>query len=195
MFMKILLAGLLGGLVMFLWEGVAHEMLPLGESGVRGLDNEAAVVAVLRQNVKEPGLYIYPGAGMLKPGLTGPQKEEATRKAMEQYRTGPSGIMVVHPEGIDAGSPHHFIEQCLFDVAVMLLAAFLLFQASLTTFAARLLFVTLIGLVPTLNAELPYWNWYGFPTNYILSQALIHLVGFLLGGLVAACLVKPRAVA
>jgi hypothetical protein len=196
MFTKILLAGLLGGLVMFLWEGVAHEVLPLGETGVRGLDNEAAVVAVLKETVKEPGLYFFPGGEMLKPGLSAAQKEAATKKAMEQFRTGPAGIMVVHPEGLDATSPSHFAYQGLFDVGVMLLAAFLLSRAvALTSFGGRLLFVTLIGLVPTLNAELPYWNWYGFPTLYIMSQGLIHLVGFLLGGLVAAWLVKPRRAA
>jgi hypothetical protein len=181
---------------MFLWEGVAHEVLPLGETGVRGLDNEAAVVAVLKETVKEPGLYFFPGGEMLKPGLSAAQTEAATKKAMEQFRTGPAGIMVVHPEGLDATSPSHFAYQGLFDVGVMLLAAFLLSRAvALTSFGGRLLFVTLIGLVPTLNAELPYWNWSGFPTLYIMSQGLIHLVGFLLGGLVAAWLVKPRRAA
>ena len=66
---------------------------------------------------------------------------------------------------------------------------------ALTSFGGRLLFVTSIGLVPTLSAELPYWNWYGFPTGYIMSQGLIHLVGFLVGGLVAAWLVRPAKVA
>jgi len=196
MFTRILLAGLLGGLAMFLWDGLAHEVLPLGETGVRGLDNEAAVVAVLKENVKDPGLYIFPGGEMLKPGLSGAQKEEVTRKAMEQFRAGPAGVMVVHPEGLDAASPWHFAGQYLFDMAVMLLAAFLLSRSVwIRGFGGRLLFVTLIGLVPTLNVELPYWNWYAFPTNYILSQGLIHLVEFLVGGLVAAWLVKPRKVA
>ena len=152
--------------------------------------------AVLKENVKEPGLYVYPGAAMLKPGLSAAQKEEATKKAMEQFHAGPAGIMVVHPEGLEADASRHFIDQCLFDMAVMLLAAFLLSRAgSLTSFGGRLLFVASIGLVPTLSSELPYWNWYGFPAVYIMSQGLIHLVGFLFGGLVAAWLVKPRKAA
>jgi hypothetical protein len=196
MFKKILLTALLGGIVMFMWEGLAHEVLGLGEAGVRGLDHEAAVVANIKDNVKEPGLYIFPGGEMLNPSLTAAQKEAATKKAMEQYRAGPSGIMVVHPEGIDAESPRHFIDQCLFDVLVMLVAAILLALATgITSFGGRLLFVTLIGLVPTLNAEFPYWNWYGFPTVYIMSQALIHLVGFMAAGLVAAWLMKPSTAA
>jgi hypothetical protein len=51
-------------------------------------------------------------------------------------------------------------------------------------------FVSLIGLVPTLNAELPYWNWYGFPSTYVLATGFVHLMGFVMAGLVVAALVK-----
>jgi hypothetical protein len=187
---KILLAGILGGILMFLWEGFAHQVLPLGEAGISALDNEAAFVAVVKDTVKRPGFYIFPGGEMLQPGLTGAHKEEVMKKAMEQWQTGPSGIMIVHPEGTDAGSPMLFIRQCLFDIGVTLLAAFLLSMTSLSSFGARLLFVSLIGLVPTLNAELPYWNWYGFPPAYLFAQGFTHLMGFVLAGLVIARLVK-----
>ena len=50
--------------------------------------------------------------------------------------------------------------------------------------------VGLIGLVPSLCVELPFWNWYGYPMVYITSQAVVHIVGFLVGGLVIARLVK-----
>ena len=33
--MKILLTGILGGIVMFIWTSVAHMALPLGETGIR----------------------------------------------------------------------------------------------------------------------------------------------------------------
>ena len=68
---KILLAGVLGGIAMFLWEGLAHVVLPLGEAGIRGLDNEAAVVATIKDNVKQAGFYIFPGGEALQPGLSG----------------------------------------------------------------------------------------------------------------------------
>jgi hypothetical protein len=32
---RILLAGLLGGLAMFIWQSVAHVVLPLGEAGIQ----------------------------------------------------------------------------------------------------------------------------------------------------------------
>ena len=57
---KILLAGMVAGLVLFVWESVAHMALPLGEAGIRGLDNESAVLASLKENVKQDGFYFFP---------------------------------------------------------------------------------------------------------------------------------------
>ena len=189
---KILLAGVLGGIAMFLWEGLAHVVLPLGEAGIRGLDNEAAVVATIKDNVKQAGFYIFPGGEALQPGLSGAQKQEAMRKAVEKWRAGPSGIMIVNPGGIEADSPRQLITQGLLDIAVALLAAFLLSKvSSLSGYGGRLLFVALIGLVPTINAELPYWNWYGFPSVFTAAQALVHFVGFFVAGLILAAMVKP----
>jgi hypothetical protein len=190
---KILLAGLLGGIAMFMWEGLAHEALPLGEAGLSGLPNEAAIVATVKDNVKQSGFYIFPGGEMLQPGLSGAQREEAEKKGAELWRAGPSGIIVVHPEGMETGSTAMLVRQCLFDIGVTLLAAILLSAAPLAGFGARLAFVTAIGLVPTLNAELPYWNFYGFPTVFVMAQALVHLIGFAVAGVVLGLMVKTQA--
>jgi hypothetical protein len=192
MLKQLLLAAVLGGIAMFLWEGFSHEVLPLGQAGLRGLDNETAVVGTLRENVKQAGFYIFPGGEMLQSGLSGDQKKAVIQRASELWRKGPSGIMIVHPEGLEMENPRNLLTQCLLDILVTLIAAFLLSKAAPgASYGQRVLFVTLIGLVPTLNAELPYWNWYGFPTNYILAVGLVHLIGFGVAGLVVARFVKP----
>jgi hypothetical protein len=72
----------------------------------------------------------------------------------------------------------------------MLLAAFLLARATmLAGFGARVGFVAMLGLIPTLRVDLPQWNWYGFPTAYTAAQLVMHLVGFAAGGLVLARLI------
>ena len=77
------------------------------------------------------------------------------------------------------------------DVVAMLLAAILLTRAAaLNTYVKRMSFVALMGLFPTLHAEIPYWNWYGFPTAYLAAQFTVHLVGFLVGGLILARLIR-----
>lgn len=47
---------------MFLWGAVSHMVLPTGEIGVKMLSDEPAVLAVLAEKVKDPGVYLFPGA-------------------------------------------------------------------------------------------------------------------------------------
>ena len=46
--MRILIAGILGGIVMFIWTSIAHMALPLGEAGINEIPNESAVLARCR---------------------------------------------------------------------------------------------------------------------------------------------------
>jgi hypothetical protein len=171
-----------------MWEGLAHEVLPLGEAGIRGLNNEPAVLASLKDNVKEPGFYIFPWMDE-SPGVN---KEPAMQKTMEMAKAGPAGIMIVHPEGIDYSMGRLLGTQCAFDIVVMVLAAALVSWAGvLKRYGARVAFVTSLGLFPTLSVDLPLWNWYRFPSTYTAAQFFEHLVGYLVGGLVVAAIVKP----
>ena len=184
---RIVLAALVGGVALFAWESVAHMALPLGEAGLRVLDNEPTVLAALKQNIKEPGFYFFPAGDSMKPGLTGQQQQQAMENQAKLMRAGPAGILIIHPEGLDSITAGKLLTQFGADVVAMLVAALLLAHAtSLKGYAGRVLFVALIGLIPTLQTDLPQWNWYGFPTVYLLAQFTVHLAGFVAGGLVLA---------
>ena len=45
--MRILLAGLVGGVVMFIWATIAHVATPLASEGLKQLPNEAATISTL----------------------------------------------------------------------------------------------------------------------------------------------------
>lgn len=123
--------------------------------------------------------------------MTGEQKKAAMDKAMEGFRTGPGGIMIAHPNGRPSTLAGMLLTQFATDVLVMLLAAGLLARAMAKRFGDRMIFVTLMGLLPTLAVEIPLWNWYGFPSVYTLAQLVVHVVGFAAGGLVLAKIVQP----
>lgn len=91
---RTLLAGVVGGLVLFVWGAVSHMALGLGSMGVKTFSNEGAVLSLLRENVGQPGLYLYPAEGM----EAGQPTEEQQRVWDERYRQGPTGILVVGPE-------------------------------------------------------------------------------------------------
>ena len=66
---RIILGGILGGIAFFMWEGLAHEVLPLGEAGIKGMSGEPQVLASIKDNVKEAGFYIFPWTDAT-PGLS-----------------------------------------------------------------------------------------------------------------------------
>jgi hypothetical protein len=188
---RILLGGLLGGLAMFLWEGLAHEALPLGEAGIKGLSDDTPVVVSIKASVKEPGFYMFPWVEETS-GMTGAQKQEAMQRTMEKAKQGPAGLMVVHPEGRDYSMPKLLGVQAVLDILAMLLAAALVaWSAVLKSYGSRVLFVAALGLLPGLTVHLPLWNWYAFPAAYAMAQIFVHVAGFLLGALVVAAMVRP----
>ncbi len=64
--MRILLAGILGGIVMFVWTSIAHMALPLGEAGINEIPNESAVLGAMQSSIADKtGLYIFPGLGVV----------------------------------------------------------------------------------------------------------------------------------
>jgi hypothetical protein len=76
---RVLLVGLLGGIAMFIWVSIAHMVLPLGETGMREIPNEAPLlVAMQGQMGNSGGLYLFPGRG-LGPDATRAQKNAAMK--------------------------------------------------------------------------------------------------------------------
>ena len=41
--MRLLLAGIVGGIVVFIWGAITHVVLPLGEMGIQNLPNEEGI--------------------------------------------------------------------------------------------------------------------------------------------------------
>jgi hypothetical protein len=114
------------------------------------------------------------------------------QKTMEKAKIGPAGIMVVAPGGVEYNMGVLLGKQCGFDIVAMLIAAALVSWAGvLKGYGGRVTFVTLLGLFPTLSVDLPFWNWYGFPSTFTAAQFVVHIVGYLVGGLVLAAIVKP----
>jgi hypothetical protein len=99
MIKRIILAGVLGGIAMFIWTSIAHMALPLGEAGIREIPNEQAVLSAIQTNIGEQsGLYLFPGLG-LGPNPTRQQRHEAMQHLGERFANNPSGILMYHPPG------------------------------------------------------------------------------------------------
>jgi len=186
---KKLLAAVLGGLAFFCWSFVAHDVLPLGKTGIKEVPNEQAVLAAMKANMPGNGLFFIPGLG-LPENATRAQQNTAMEARMHKVETGPSGFLVYHPSlsfsfgkalGVELGT----------NILQVLLAVILLGQTSLVSFAARWRFITLAGILAAITTNISYWNWYGFPGNYTLAYICTIAMGFVFAGLAAAAIVKP----
>jgi len=185
---RIVIAGLLGGIVVFCWGAAAHMVLPLGMVGVHyeALDSEDAVLAALKAGLPESGMYFLPGMDMSI------ADETQRMKAMEEKGTGGSAIVVYHSAGGPEMSGRLMAVEFAMNVACALIAA-LIVAAMPVKYTTRVLVVGLLGLFAWLEVEGSYWNWYGYPDAYTAAQGVIAVVGWLLAGLAIASVVGgPR---
>ena len=74
--------------------------LPIGTMGIRSIPGEEKVVASIKDAIREPGFYFIPGRDMNKP-----MSESEAEAYVTKLRQGPSGVMVIHPEGSESMSP------------------------------------------------------------------------------------------
>ena len=78
--MRILLAGILGGIVMVVWTLIAHMGLPLGEARTNEIPSESVVLSAMQSSKGEKtGLNIFPGLGVGK-NATCEEKNEAIKQ-------------------------------------------------------------------------------------------------------------------
>ncbi len=188
---RVLLAGIAGGVVLFVWGALSHMALGLGEVGVKLIHNEDAVITAMQSTIQEPGFYFFPGEGM----ETGKPTPEQQKRWEEKYSRGPTGVLIYQPGGAKPWDPMLFLTELLADIGAALIAAFLLNSAvaSLGSLAARVFFVAPLGLFSGLDVLVSYWNWYRFPTDYTLAIMADGIIGWTLVGVTLALLIKSRA--
>jgi len=190
---RIILAGVLGSIAMFVWSSLAHTVLPLGEVGVSQIPNEAPVLSAMQTSMGQTsGLYFYPGFGVPKDA-----PREQRNAAMKDYGTklaaNPSGILIYHPPGAKALTPGQLGTEYLTELLECLLVAFLVARAGIAGYRARLGFIVVAGIMAAITTNIPYWNWYGFPTDYTVAYASTEIIGYLVAGLVIARMLKTAA--
>jgi hypothetical protein len=193
---RIFLAALLGAIAMFIWTSIAHMVLPLGEAGIREIPNENAVLNAMQSNIAEQaGLYSFPGFG-LGPNPSREAQHEAMKHMDEKLAQHPSGLLMYHPAGSRPFVMGRYLTiEFVTEFLEALLVVYLLSLSRLTTFGARLGFVTVAGALAAIATNVSYWNWYGFPGVYTSAYMFIQVVGFFCVGLIAAFILKKETIA
>src|SRR5262249_44522090 len=146
---RIILAGILGGIAMFIWTSIAHMVLPLGKAGVHlQIPNEDQLLASLQTNLGDNwGLYLFPSFG-IGDNATREEQKEARARYPEKLARNPSGVLVYHPTGTRTLAFVKFLViECGTELLEAILAVYLLARTRITHFAGRVGFVFVVGIV------------------------------------------------
>ena len=188
---RIFLAAIIAGIVLFVWNFIGHDILPLGHVGVHEIPNESAVLDAMKANIGDShGFYFFPGLGY-GDHPTREQQSEGMKQMAAKLAANPSGILIYHPPGRTFAFAQALIVEFATDFVQALLVIFLLAQTSIRGFGGRVGFVLVAGILANITTNISYWNWYGFPKHYTAAYMLIGVIGFLCVGIVAA-LILPR---
>jgi len=180
--MRVLVAALMGGIVMFIWGAVAHMALGLGDVGMRQPVAEDAVLGSLRPGLGEQaGVFVLPSVDPAK---------MHDKTVMDAYSTkakaSPYALVVYMPQGDDLSDMSGTLpRQWASDTLSALALAFVMGLAAFS-FMTRLSIALAAAVFAWLSTLVPYWNWYRFPTNFTLAALIEQVIGWLLAGAVMA---------
>ncbi|OOG55878.1 hypothetical protein B0E47_08450 [Rhodanobacter sp. B05] len=176
--MRVLVAGLIGGILMFMWGVMAHMALGLGNVGIKQPANENAALSGLQEGLGgQAGVYILPS---LDPGKMGDAAEVRTY-SIKAVRS-PYAWVVYQPQGTDMMQMGPQIgRQWASDTLSALALAFVMGLA-VVGFRRRLAIAAAAAIFAWLSTMLPYWNWYRFPLDFTLAALVEQLIGWLIAG-------------
>ena len=183
---KVVTPAIFAAIVVYVWMFISWAVLPWHKDIFKNLPNGDSLAVQMKQSIKEPGIYRYPG-------VPNEATTEAVNKIAGKYASGPIiTFMVYNPSGMDMVNPLQLVWGFLIIFLNALVAAFLLYTSKLKEkgFLIRLIFILLLAVFAALIGPLVQWNWLLFPAGYSFGVALDYLVTWLLGGIVLAGLIK-----
>ena len=181
--MRIVIAGLIGGIVLFVWSMLAHVVLLIGELGMKVASNQDVTISTLQAAAdKGPGVYMIPG---MAPEQW--QDDAAMQAFVEKYKAAPSAFVVYDPSGNPSMSNMvpNLVKQFIGDYFIALLAAWIMASGAFS-FGTRVAMGAAMGLIAWLSANVPYWNWYRFPMDFTIGAWLDYGLGLLIASIAMA---------
>lgn len=178
---RIILAGVLGGIVMFMAGAFEHMALNWGGRTIKVLPDDKATRDFFASQKAEHGVYGFPSAGA-----------HATEAELnELYKQG-NGIIFIGRTGENMMSPMQLGMEAGSNVVVALAAAFIVSRLRVGSgFGLRWLVVLMIGVAAWFSIAASHAIWYRFHWDFVRDELLCATLESALAGLVIAGLVKP----
>lgn len=179
MIKKIIISGVVGGMVLISWAFVTNVFFGFqSKIDMRRIPNEGQVYQILRENIVEPGGYIC------NPPLT-PAGAFPLNEPIFNIRY--SGM------GHEAAAMELATQLAMAIIAAAIAAWMLSVTSSriLSTYSRRVLFFAVIGLLFAIFSDLAKFGIGGYPLRSVLLLAGNNVVSWTLVGLVTAMWIRP----
>ena len=169
--MKKTAAVIISAIILLIWGAVSWMVLPWHQMVANEFTNESEVAETIRANAPKPGIYYLPFSH-------------------KNHKAGETAAFVnALPQSNTPTMTNQLVTQFVGDLISALLVICLLSQTAGLSYWGRVGFVTLVGVVIASVSHFPYWNWFGFPTQYVTVIVIDSLIAWFLAGLVMAKLV------
>ena len=181
--MRVIIAAIVGGIIVFVWSAVAHIVTPLGKMGLSTMADDSMLEQF--KSLPSSGMYFFPRMDMTRK----PTAEEQ-KAYVEKVRSGPSGLLILTKSGGESMSPRQLGTELASNVIAALIAAILV-SFMIGSWLKRAVAVALMGVFGVTSLVVSYWIWFGFPAQYVTAELITETVGWLLAGLAIAKIVRP----
>src|ERR1043165_9225580 len=165
------------GIVLFFWSFMSWVVLPIHTPTIKQIPQADSVLAVMKANIHEKGVYYFPWLDAEHHNDPG-----AMDAWNEQYRRGPVGFMVFDPAGNEPFNPGALGLSLVFEFVAAAVGIWLYKRstAPLGNYFSRATYFGVIGILISVTVYMQEWIHMKFPLPYILAFCTDSVVGWLL---------------
>lgn len=186
---RILFGAIAGALIAFIWSTFSYMVLPWHNLGYGWFKDGEAVSRVLVEQMDQDGIYLVPNL----PPMSEHDNAETQMQWQDDAKRGPFVYMWIMRGGLQFNMAGSMVIQFLIQLAVGLIAAFLLAKSTFTTWLGRAAGVSVLVFSGSFLTLVPFWNWFGFPVLSTVVTLADYLIAWFLAGLAMAKVVPSAS--
>ncbi len=180
-------AGVIGGLILFVWGYVSWMVLPWHEMTMHKFQNEIEVGHVIARNASHDGMYIVPCGHCSSDAK---EKMEAAAKGKTHMEApaykGPFMFASVRLAGMPSSMTKHIIIGLFIQLLAAFVGAWVLMQTKGLKYLKKVRLFVILGIFSGILSYLPMWNWMGASVGYTVVGIADLAIGWLLAGFAMA---------
>ncbi|MDN3508222.1 MAG: hypothetical protein P0S94_04810 [Simkaniaceae bacterium] len=172
---RVLLAAVLGGLFIILWELFSWNVIPWYKEAIRPLANEKFVSWIVTENSDDRGIYVLP-----YPGSKVEKDEQVFIFAS------------ISPKGLNMSAPLYYIYASVTQFAIAGVMGWLLTMTRPQNFMRRVWFLLIFNVIAGCAVHVTNAIWWGVSYAYLTVAMSDLIISGFMQALIIASIVKPK---